>query len=151
MSRAYASIGTQTTASPTDTALTIQSTTALRPEVYYLSMGCTGSPTDVQLRITLQRFTTDDGTGSGITPNALRDGYPAATCVVQSDHTGEPSAYTAGEVPLDLPFNTRATHQWIAIPDSEINLPAVATEGIGIAPVHASATNVVLITMYHRE
>jgi len=151
MPRGYSSIGDQTTASPTDTCLTIQSTTALRPEVFYMSFGCTGSPTDVQLRITVSRFDTDDGTGSAVVPNPLTDGYPAATCTVQDNHATEPSSYLTAEIPLDFAMNTRSMHQWIAIPNAEIILPAVATEGIGIFAVHASATNDILVTCHYRE
>lgn len=152
MARTYASVGDQTVVSPTDTAWTIQSATTIRPEIYWCAFGCTSDAIDFMIRWTCQRFITDDGAGSAITPTARDDGDPASLVVVQSNHTTEPSAYVSGEIVLDMTVNTRAPQQWHAHDAQDrIVIAAVATEGVGFQPVHGSSTANVLVQVNHQE
>ena len=153
MARTYASVGDQTVTTPTDTALTIQSATTIRPEIYWCAFGCTSDALDFMIRWTCQRFITDDGaTSDTITPTPRDDGDPASLVVIQSNHTTEPSAYVAGEIVIDMTVNTRAPQQWHAHDAQDrIVLAAVATEGIGFQPVHGSSTANVIVQMNHQE
>ena len=151
MPRSYSVVGDQTVASATDTCLTIQSATTIRPELFYIAFSCLTDELDDMLRWTVQRFDTDDGTGSAVTPNALLDGYPASLATVLDNHTVEPSSYLAGEIPLDIGVNTRSSFQWYAQPGRPINLPAIATEGVGFQPVHASSTPAVICCVHFDE
>jgi hypothetical protein len=151
MARDYSIVGDQTVASPTDTCLTIQSTTALRPAVYWCAFSCLTDELDDMIRWTVQRFDTNDGTGDSVTPNPILDGYPAATCVVLDNHTAEPGGYLSGEIVLDIGVNTRSFQQWYAQPGKEIILPAVATEGVGFQPVHGSSTPSVICNVHYSE
>ena len=153
MARTYTIVGDQTVTTPTDTALTLQSATTIRPEVYWCSFGCLSDAIDFMIRWTVQAFDTDDGTGDSTpTPTPNRNGDPASAVVTNVDHTTEPSSYLAGEILLDIPVNTRAPQQWHAhAPEDRIILPAVATEGIGFQPVHGSSTASVLVTCKYAE
>jgi len=150
MPRRYSSVGDQTIASPTDTVLTLQAATTVRPEIFEFDVGV-DAPADNQIRLTVQAFDTDDGTGTGVTPTPIDNGDPASLCTVQDNHTTEPSSYTAGEILYDNFFNQRATLRWVATPGAEWRLAAVATEGIGFLPIHASATDDIVVTLYHAE
>ncbi len=152
MSRTYSSVGDQAVANPTDTCLTIQSATTIRPALYWCVFNTDGDALDFMIQWIVQRFITDDGTGTGVTPNALDDGDPASLTVVQDNHTGEPSAYQAGEIPLQMSVNTRAPQQWHAHDTNDrIVMAAVATEGLGFQPVSTATTAAVTVNIHHEE
>jgi hypothetical protein len=150
MGRSYAINGAQAVASPTDTVLGLTSVTTVRPEVFYLDFGSLAAPTDVTLQWILQRYTAA-GAGDAVTPTALDPDDPAALASALANHGTEPT-YTAGEVLLDVPVFQRANHQWWALDkESRFKLPAVAANGVGLQPVHASFTGLVGATLHYEE
>lgn len=46
MPRAYSVNGSQTVTTPADTILGITTTTAIRPEIFFLLLSCEGTPAD---------------------------------------------------------------------------------------------------------
>ena len=151
MAKGYTAVGDQTVASPSDTALTIQSATSIRPEIYSFEFSCLTDEQDDMLRWTVQAFDTDDGTGTGVTPNPIINGNPASLAVLQSNHSGEPSSFISGEIYLDIAHNTRSGRTWIAQPGRAFVMPAIATEGCAVTPVHASGVQSVLVEMFWEE
>jgi len=151
MARGYTVVGDQTVASASDTALTLQSATTIRPDVYAMSFSCLTDELDDQLRWTVQAFITDDGTGTGVTPTPMINAWPASLLTAQSNHTTEPSAFVAGEIMLDFAHNTRSGRDWVAQPGRQIVLSAIATEGIGMTPIHGSSTPAVLVQVWWEE
>lgn len=151
MSRCYAIDGTRAVASPTKTVLGLVATTAIRPLIYFMVFGASGTPADNALQWLIQRFTAA-GTSTAVTPEPLDNaaGQPAASATAGENHTVEPT-YTAGDVLLNVPLNQRATYNWQAREGRELKLPAVAANGIGVQPVHASYTGNVETTIHYEE
>ena len=48
-------------------------------------------------------------------------------------------------------MNQRATQRWVPSPGREIKLPATASNGVGLQPVHASFTGNVTATMHFED
>lgn len=154
MARTYRSVGDQTvTSTPFDTALSFMSATTIRPEIYYCVFGCTSDAIDFMIRWTAQRFITDDGAGSAITPAPSDFGDPASLMTgVLSNHTTEPTTFSSGEVMLDMTVNTRAPQQWHAHDAQDrIVMEALATTGVAFTPKHATSTANVLVQVNHQE
>ncbi len=139
MGRKYAIIDDQAMVStPGDSVLSLVGTTGIRPSIYDVLVGTTGTPADNALEFLLQNHTAD-GTGDALTPTALDSGDPPAGGAYLGNHSAEPT-YSAGEVLLKFGLNQRATFRWVAAPGSEIVLPASATAGAGLVGFHASYT-----------
>ena len=136
--RRYAINGDQNVASPTASALGLTSATTIRPTVYDVLIGCQDTPADAAIEWFVQRYTAA-GTGTAVTPTALDPGDPAATATAAKNHTAEPT-YTAGLILWRMALNQRASHRWIADPDGGLVCPALASNGVGLYPVHATVT-----------
>jgi hypothetical protein len=152
MSDKYAATAVQdvTTATPGDTALSIQSLTTVRPELYDLVWSHGAAPADTVIQWLVRRFDTADGTATGVTPGPLDPGAPASGLTVLEDHSVEPT--DAGVVPLyDMDLNQRATFRWVAAPGGEIKFSAVATEGIYITPVSTTYALAASVTAHWIE
>lgn len=149
MGRRYSIAGTRAVASPTKTLLGLTSTVAIRPRIADVILGSTATPADNALEFILQRFTAA-GTSTAITPQAIDPADPAATATAGQNHTVEPT-YTAGAVLLDIAQNQRSTQRWVAAPGYELVLPATASNGAGLQPVHASFTGNVTATILYEE
>lgn len=133
----------------TETLITYQSATTIRPELLDLVVGCGVAPGDQATLFQLYRFDTDDGTGSAFTPNPLDPGDPAALGVCQITHTGEPSS--KGVILLLVPLHQRATFRWVAAPGRGFKGPAVATEGWGYQSLTATGTAVHNVSLIWEE
>lgn len=149
MARNYSISGTAAVASPTKTLLGLTGGTTIRPVVYDLVVGSTATPADNALEFILQRCTTT-GTRTSITPAALDSADPASIATAGQAHSAEPT-YTSGAILLDLAMNQRATQRWVPSPGREIKLPATASNGVGLQPVHASFTGNVTATMHFED
>ncbi len=129
MARRYA-VGGQDTNTAGTTMLGITATTAVRPAIYDLLVGSVATAADNAAEYFLQRYTAA-GTSTGVTPQALDSGDPAATATAGVNHSVEPT-YTASAVLLRVAKNQRATFRWVARERGELVLPATAANGIGI-------------------
>ena len=137
------------TASPGDSVLSLVGTTGIRPKIYDVIVGTTGTPADNALEYFLHAHTAD-GTGDALTPTALDSGDPAAAGAYLGNHSAEPT-YTSGEIFWQAGVNQRATFRWVAAPGSEIVLPASATAGAGLYGMHASYTGLYTGTILFEE
>lgn len=135
--RAYAA--TATAASGTTKAIILLGgVTTTRPGLYDIILGtdAAAAPADVGLDIEVVRTTADGTPGSAGTEDPLDEDGPVALCDVQNGaFSVEP---TKGNVILNTPMNSRATFRWVAAPGSELQIQAVATDGIAI---QTAATN----------
>lgn len=136
-------------AASTATALTATATTAVRPEIYEMILGFSGTPADNSIKFLVQRFTAA-GTNTALTPQALDPGDPASTTVAGKNNTGEPT-YTANAVVWHGVINQRATHRWLANPGCNLKIPATANNGLGLQPINASVTPTGEYTIYFNE
>ena len=119
------------------------------PFLHVEVVGSTATPADNALEFILQRCTTT-GTRTSITPAALDSADPASIATAGQAHSAEPT-YTSGAILLDLAMNQRATQRWVPSPGREIKLPATASNGVGLQPVHASFTGNVTATMHFED
>jgi hypothetical protein len=148
--RCYSIDTSYAVASPTKTALTLTSTTAIRPEIYEMIWGFSGTPADNSFTAFVQRFTAA-GTNTSLTPQALDPADPAATAVAGKNNTVEPT-YTAGAILFHSVLNQRATHRWTAYDDKKaLKFPATANNGGGAYAVNASATPNLELQIYFNE
>jgi len=151
MARTYSVTGDAVVASPANTALTLQSTTAIRPNIYFIVVSPLADAIDFMVRWIIERFDTDDGTGDSPNISAMNDLDPASVMVAQDNHATEPSNYL-GEIPLELAMNTRAPQQWHAHDRSDrIVLAAIATEGIGFQALSTGTTSAVICNAHFEE
>lgn len=146
----YVITGSQAVASPTDTCLALIAATTRRGKIYDVLVGSTATPADNALQWLLQRFTTDAGTSTSVTPEPIDFDDTAAILTAGENHTGEPT-YTSGKILLDIPMNQRSTQRWVASPKGELFVPASANNGAGLQPVHGSFTGVVNAMMHFEE
>jgi hypothetical protein len=131
------------------TILTIRATTAIRPSLFYLTIGSAATPADQANNMHILRFT-NDGSGTAFTPTALDEGDPAATGVAVIDHSIEPT-YTASSQLLSFSWNTRANFQFFSNPGAELIAPATADNGLGLRFVVSTGTQLTQATIHYSE
>ncbi len=146
----YTANGSQTTvgASPGKSALAVQANATRRGRVYYIVLSVGGTPiADNILDWQVRRFTAP-GTSTAVTPAPKDPGAPAAGLSAGYNHSAEP---TFSNTLIDVAVHQRSLYQWNAAPGAELIIPAVANNGIGITPIHASYTGSAQATMAWEE
>lgn len=121
------------------TILAITGAATVRPAIYKMIMGVSGTPADNALTWAAQRSTAA-GTSTAVTPRPLDTGDPASITASGQNHSGEPT-YTSGILLFYMALNQRATYTWQALDAIDmLKVPATASNGIGLYPTHASFT-----------
>jgi hypothetical protein len=118
--------------------------------IFEFIVGSQATPADNALEWLLQRFTANGTAGTTPTPVALDPGDPGATATTGAQYSAEPT-YTATGKLVDFALNQRSTQRWVASPRGELILPANATNGVGIQPIHTSFTGNSSSTIFYRE
>lgn len=150
MGARYASTGFQTPVAATfKTMLELKAGTTVRPRVYDFLMGASGTPADNALEYALQKTTAAVGVGTSVTPEPLDPADVAALVTVLEDLTTEPTL--AGIPIFDIGVNLRASYRWVAAPDSEIIIAAVANEGLAAMVLSSAYTGQAEATLMHEE
>lgn len=134
----YAVRGDQNVAaSPGATNFGVTGTATRRVLIMELIFGCEGTPADNNVQWLLRRYT-DPGTSTAVTPRAVDPSDGVATITAGSNHTVEPT-YTANSELIDIGLHIRALFTWKAAKEAFAYIgPAVAANGLGLTPVHAS-------------
>jgi hypothetical protein len=148
MGRQYAINGDQNIASPAATALTLGSTTAIRPRIYYFAFGTEDTPADATIVWYAQRCTAL-GTSTAVTPSPIDPGDPAATGVAGKNHTVEPT-YTASIYLYRAAVNQRTFTQ-VYLDRAPLVLPATNSNGVGWYPNHATSTVNTSVVAHYEE
>lgn len=123
-----------------------------RGRIYDFIVGSESTPADAATRFTFRRTTTS-GAASGtlITPNALDSADPAALLAfIQIWTTTQPTVTGSSDI-LQVAMNQRATFRWVAVPDSELVVPASVNNEIVIMSAVASATSIYDFTALWQE
>src|SRR5262245_12587554 len=118
-----------TTTYKTLLSLTSPSTTR-RAWIFDVSAGPDTAPADNTLVYKVDRQTTV-GTGTSITPHPIDAADGATTLVGTANHTVEPTITDNTEL-LEVSANQRASFRWVAVPGSELVVPATNTNGLGL-------------------
>lgn len=129
----------------------LEGTAATRAALYEWDFGtaAAAAPVDQNYLIRLKRYNTSAGTWTAATPTPLDSADAAAVCIggIASTAVG-----TAGSVLLTVGVNARAGFRWVAIPDSEFIVPAVATNGIQLEYAAISGgTDINQSTLFYQE
>lgn len=136
---ARVSVEMNRTADPTLAVGNLLATANRRVALYDLVVGSEATPADNVFKWLLSRCTTA-GTGSAVTPQALDPANPSGgvTVTANESHTVNPTITTNSQL-LSIPLNQRATFRWVAAPDSELIIPAVAANGFVLTTPTSSA------------
>lgn len=134
---------------PGATIVSLNGVTTTRAKVYDFTIGSDATPADVALQYVAQRFTIS-GTGTAVTPRPIDLDAPAALVTAEENHTIEPT-YTADLLLWRIAANQRSTYRWVAAPDGELMIPAIADAGIGWTAIHASSVANVILNTHHAE
>lgn len=136
----FAITGVHTSANTTAATagiIKLEGTAATRGFLYEwdIASAAGAAPVDQNYRVQLKRMTTTSGTWTTATPAPLDPADAAAVCVggVNSTAVG-----TASTVLAQFGFNARAGFRWVAIPDSEIIVPATANAHVQLEYVAVS-------------
>lgn len=120
--------GAASTTAATAGIIKLEATAATRGFLYEWDIfsAAAAAPVDQNYEVRLKRQTTA-GTWTAATPAPLDTADAAAVCVGGVAST---AAGTASTVIANFGFNARAGFRWVAIPDSEIVVPATASNGV---------------------
>jgi hypothetical protein len=111
-----------------------------RARMYEFDIGSDATPQDAGFKFSFRRTSTS-GTGPTlVTANALDAADPAALCFWASTWTTTQPTITASSDVLQVAMNQRATFRWVAVPDSELVVPASVNNFLVLMSVVASAT-----------
>ena len=154
MSKRYAvSDATQTTNTTTSKTIAVVGTTTgagvIRPAIYDVIVGTTGTPADNAMRYGVQRFTAA-GTTTAKTPSALDPGDVAALAVCGVDASIEPTK-TAAMILVDIPANQRASFRWVAAPDGELKGIGTTANGLAVTSLSPAYTGATFATVHFYE
>jgi hypothetical protein len=137
------------TAGTNKTAVELVTTTAVRPKIYELMVGCSAAPASQAAAWHFQRHSAS-GTGTAQTATKVDPADPAALVTAEVNSSAE-ATYTAGEVIWELSLNQQATFDWKANPGRELTLAASATAGGGLKTSTSTGTAVHQGSVYWEE
>ena len=113
MSRIYVGQG-EAAAGTNKTMLNLISAATIRPVIYDILISSGAAVADAIGIFLAQRFTALGTEGSGFTPHAIDDGYPASLADCGVAHSVEPT-YTSGAIMLpEIGIHQRSTFRWVA-------------------------------------
>lgn len=151
MGDSYVATGniTAVTASPGDSALSVDGVTTSRGRIGHIVLSQGATPDDKVIQWLVRRKTTA-GTATSVTPALTDLGAPAALLGASQIYTTEPTITAATEL-FDGDVNQRATYTLITAPGKELVVPATANAGIIITPISAAYAGIASATAYWDE
>jgi len=102
-----------------------------RAFIYDVLIGSDATPADQAASMELLRTTAVGTEGAGFTPTKLDPDSPASDADAGVTHSVEPTETSNSQL-LRFAFNQRATFRWVAVPGSELIIPATANNGISL-------------------
>lgn len=144
-----AQIAAVTTTSKTMAVVGTVTATLIRPAIYDVIVGTSGTPADNAMRYGVQRFTAA-GTTTAKTASPLDPGDVASLATCGVDASIEPTK-TAAFILLEIPANQRASFRWVAAPDGELKGPATNANGLAVTALSAAYTGVATCTVHFWE
>lgn len=146
MPKNYAVAGSNATGTANKTLWNVIGSTAIRPRVYDLTVGCSATPADQAASFQVARTTAVGTAGSAVTPNPLDPGDPASVSTAGVTHSAEP---TYAATPLyQVSMNQRATYRWVAATGGELVGSATASNGVA-GKLLAATVSLVLDGVVH--
>jgi hypothetical protein len=127
------------TVSTTVPLFTIVGAATVRVRVYDFISGSDATPADAATKLGFRRISARGTQATSVVANALDPADPAAIALYDTTWNINPTITATSEV-LQVAHNQRATFRWVAVPDSEIVIPATAGAGLALMSIVASAT-----------
>lgn len=134
----------------TQIGLTAQTTGVTSAALFDVEFGTSGVPADNYMEYDVSRSTASVGTGTAATPVPLDGAKRAATTVATICNSAEPTV-TSNSSLLYIPVNQRASYRWVAVPGSEMIVPATNLAGLAVRSRSAAYTGKVGITTFFME
>lgn len=131
---------TNTASAANPLAAVIAGGATVRGRLYDLVVGSDATPADAATKLAIQRCTTSGLGTTVVVPPPLDGADPAALLTWYSAWTSTQPTITAVTSLLQVAMNQRATFRWVAVPDSELVIPATQWSGLALMSVVASAT-----------
>ena len=128
------------TASPTAPLFAVVGVATTRGRIYDFVVGSDATPADAATKLAFQRTITSGLGTTALVPPPLDSADPAALLLYFSAWSSTQPTVAAATSLLQITMNQRATFRWVAVPDSELVVPATAANGIALMSVVASAT-----------
>ena len=127
------------TVSATVPMFTLVAATTTRGRLYDFISGSDATPADAATKLGFRRISARGTQSASVVGNALDVADPAALLVYDTAWNINPTITATSEV-LQVAHNQRATFRWVAVPDSEIIIPATSGAGLALMSIVASAT-----------
>lgn len=144
------SVDGQTPAGTNLTILEVIAATTTRGRIYDIIIGSDATPADVATEYNLIRGTVAGTPTSSPLGRALDPGDPAAL-ITAAVGTFSGQTKTASSSLLNIALNQRATFRWVAVPDGELVIPAVASNWVGLESINSSGTPNTNVTFSWQE
>lgn len=113
--------------------------TTTRARIYDIIVGSDATPADVATKFRVIRGTVSGTAGTTFVPTALDPADPASLMSFKIG-TFSGQTKTANSQMLEIALNQRATFRWVAVPDSELIIPATADNWIGLESISSTGT-----------
>lgn len=118
--------------------MVVQNGATVRARIYDLIVSSDSSPADIATKFSVPRGTVSS-TGTNFTPTALDPGDPASLLTFKGGTFSGPTI-TANSALLFFALNQRATFRWVAVPDSELVIPATTDSWVGVESLSSGGT-----------
>jgi hypothetical protein len=105
-----------------------------RLHVYEIIVASDATPGDQASKFALMRTTARGTQSTTIAPNALNPESPASIANLDTAWSVDPTITALSQL-LQFALNQRATFRWVAVPGSEIIVPATANAGLALVSV----------------
>lgn len=113
--------------------------TTTRARIYDMIVGSDATPADIATKFRVIRGTVSGTPTTTFVPTALDPADPAS---LMSSKVGTFSGQTktANSQLAEFALNQRATFRWVAVPDSELVIPATADNWLGLESIASGGT-----------
>ena len=134
----------------TQVALTAATATLTQAQIMDIEFGTCGTPADNYMEFDVSKQTAA-GTSTAATPTVVRPAAARAAGTVGSVCFTAEGTVTANSSVLYIPVNQRASYRWVAVPGSELEIPATNLAGFAIRSRSGAYTGKIGITALFTE
>jgi hypothetical protein len=121
-----------------------------RLKVYEIIVASDATPGDEASKFSLMRTTARGTQSTTVAPNALDPEAPASIATLDTTWSVDPTITALSQL-LQFAVNQRATFRWVAVPGSEIIVPAVAGAGLALISVVSTSPANFAFSIFWRE
>ncbi len=124
------------------------------PKLYDFTISCSGTPADNVVFWSVMRFSAS-ASATTFTPTSISQSpgivTPIAALAWAAENQSATGTVTAASELFDQGINQRAAYRWVAAPGGEIQLPAIASNGVYVGALSTAYTGQADCTLHHME